>query len=61
MTNRPEPKPLIPVRWQTLGLVLAGVWIFGGAVFFLLRFSLLFYLDNQMAIERAIGGFLKRF
>lgn len=33
-----------------LGLALAGLWVFGGALFFLIRFSYRFYVANEGAI-----------
>jgi len=36
-----------------LGTVVAAMWIFGGALFFFLRFSFVFYSENKTAIDGA--------
>lgn len=38
---------------QEIGFVLLGCWIFGGAVVYYLRFTMIFYHDNRGAIEGA--------
>lgn len=36
------------------GYTVAGLWIFGGSLFFYLRFTAVFYFDNEAAINDAI-------
>lgn len=41
-----------------LGLAAACLWIFGGAVFFYVRYSGVFYHANRAAIDRAFDSLL---
>ena len=42
------------IRW--LGDGAAIVWIFGGATYFLVHFSLVFYVANKASIDAAASG-----
>lgn len=37
----------------------AAVWVFGGMLFFFVRFSTVVYLDNQHAIRSALERFIR--
>ena len=39
---------------QRFGLTVAVVWIFGGALWFYIRFTIVFYRANQSAIDSAL-------
>ena len=39
------------------GLTLAALWIFGGTLFFLIRFSYRFYVANEHTIAGLFGKF----
>lgn len=63
----PEPPRyprLVPLRrasrtaLRSLLLLAAVVWVFGGMLFFFLRFSFRFYEANQRAIEHALDRLL---
>ena len=42
-------------QWaRNAGTVLAAVWIAGSALFFLVRFTLIFYRTHQYAIEKVL-------
>jgi hypothetical protein len=43
-----EPRPGL---WRQIGYALTAAWIFGGGVFFLFRFSAIFYGANKSAID----------
>ena len=43
---------------RSLLLLAAVVWVFGGMLFFFLRFSFRFYEANQRAIEHALDRLL---
>lgn len=42
----------VVLRW--IGNALAALWIFGGMLFFFMRFSFAFYSANQSAIDRLL-------
>ena len=50
-TSDNRAQPLWKYAAQEIGYVLLGFWIFGGAVFFYLRFTTIFYQDNRAAID----------
>jgi hypothetical protein len=43
--------------FRALGLIAAVLWIAGGTLFFLLRFTSAFYLANKDAIDAFVGRF----
>jgi hypothetical protein len=43
--------------WRRIRAALLLVWIAGTALFFFLRFSLIFYSANSAAIRAALGRF----
>ena len=43
------------------GLALAAAWIFGGTLFFFIRFSSIFYRANQSAIDSVLEHVLATF
>ena len=52
--NRPNgPSAADPLR-RRLGQGFAALWIFGAAIYFYIRFTLLFYQSNQAAIHGLI-------
>lgn len=40
--------------WRVVGNALAAIWIVGGTLFFLVRFTAVFYRANQDAIDRLL-------
>ncbi len=40
-------------------LILLGIWIFGGSVFFFVRFGFEFYYANQASIDALVRGILE--
>jgi len=52
MTNKPLLKRLVTV--------LAAVWLCGMTVFYLVRFSAVFYRANAPAVDKAIGQVMGR-
>jgi hypothetical protein len=43
---------------RALGLFIAATWILGGTLFFLLRFSFVFYYANKDSIDAALDRLL---
>lgn len=43
--------------FRSFGLIVAAVWIAGGTLFFLLRFTSVFYLANKEAIDTVVNRF----
>lgn len=39
------------------GYTIAALWIFGGAFLFYTRFTILFYMEHQAAIDSAVAEF----
>ena len=46
-------------KWPRIGNVVAAVWIFGGAVVFFVRFSVVFYRANRSAIRHTLEWVLE--
>lgn len=46
--------------WTWLGYAVASLWIFGGAVFFYVRFSMVFYHANKGAIDEVALGMAEK-
>ena len=46
---------------QEVGFLLLGAWIFGGAIFYYLRFTTIFYEDNRGAIDGAFEAIRSAF
>ena len=55
--RNPRPDTRYPVI-QVLGLIIAATWILGGTLFFLLRFSFVFYYANKDSIDAALDRLL---
>lgn len=47
--------PAGPTHLQRAGDIAAALWIFGGAIYFYLYFSLTFYQSNRSAIDGIWG------
>ncbi len=51
--------PLTPLA--RVGYGLAGAWIFGGAVYFFVRFSWVVYRAHESSIDRLLAGLARAF
>ena len=56
-TRHPTPDTRYPVI-RVLGLIIAATWILGGTLFFLLRFSFVFYYANKDSVNAALDRLL---
>lgn len=49
-------------RWHPAlilaGNIVCGLWLAGGGLFYLLRFSMTFYVANKSAVDSVLGRFL---
>ncbi len=58
MTTRDRGAEPLSKYWaREVGFILLGVWIFGGAVFYYLRFTTVFYEANRGPIEALRSSF----
>lgn len=44
---------------STAGYILTAIWIFGGAIWFYIRFSIVFYTANKPSIDGAFSRLLE--
>ena len=56
-TRNPKPDTRYPAV-RTLGLLIAAAWILGGTLFFLIRFSFVFYYANKDSVNAALDRLL---
>ena len=56
-TRHPTPDTRYPVI-RVLGLIIAATWILGGTLFFLIRFSFVFYYANKDSVNAALDRLL---
>lgn len=60
MTPEPAPESSVAGRpVATAGYILAAIWIFGGAIWFYIRFSIVFYTANKPSIDGAFSRLLE--
>lgn len=59
--SNPGAEPKWKYLAREVGFVLLGVWIFGGAIFYYLRFTTIFYEDNQGPVDRAVEALRSAF
>ena len=62
MNLRADPRNAPDTRHpilRTLGLFIAAAWILGGTLFFLIRFSFVFYYANKDPINAALDRLLR--
>ncbi len=59
-TRKMTPEPPIQPRPATkAGYILAAIWIFGGALWFYIRFTIAFYTANKPSIDSALSRLLE--
>jgi len=57
-TRNPKPETRYPAI-RALGLFIAAAWILVGTLFFLMRFSWVFYYANKDSINAALDRLLR--
>lgn len=54
--DQPGKRASREALWSWVGTAAAALWIFGGALYFLVHFTSVFYASHKESIDAAVAG-----